>query len=228
MSLNIGDLKTLTTEGFLFKGRYKPDLTTAEVAKKLGEEFITGTGNYVHSLTPKPQNQADPNSYSGEYGLSEFPLHTDLAHWPVFPNYLVLRCVNGASDVFTSASPSQLIISEFGYANLRRVIVRPRRPLNGALPLMPLLNKTENEVLCFRWDLRYVVPATPSSVTIMKELKNFIERVEIEKIFLVEPGDTLILNNWSMLHGRSEVTAKSLSRKIERVYLRRLYGEDKS
>ena len=40
---------------------------------------------------------------------------------------------------------------------------------------------------------------------------------------LTNPGDTLIVDNWRFLHGRSCVPAVDVNRRIERVYLSELY-----
>lgn len=36
---------------------------------------------------------------------------------------------------------------------------------------------------------------------------------------LTKPGDTLIIDNWRMLHGRSSVPKISMDRNIQRIYL---------
>jgi len=40
---------------------------------------------------------------------------------------------------------------------------------------------------------------------------------------LHEPGDTILIDNWQMLHGRSQVSAESTIRHIERVYLSEVF-----
>jgi alpha-ketoglutarate-dependent taurine dioxygenase len=40
---------------------------------------------------------------------------------------------------------------------------------------------------------------------------------------LTSPGDTLWVDNWRMLHGRSAVTADQADRVIERAYFGELY-----
>lgn len=43
------------------------------------------------------------------------------------------------------------------------------------------------------------------------------------KILLNQPGDTLLIDNWQMLHGRGEVLAQGTIRRIERVYLSEIF-----
>jgi alpha-ketoglutarate-dependent taurine dioxygenase len=42
-------------------------------------------------------------------------------------------------------------------------------------------------------------------------------------VLLLQPGDTLLIDNWRMLHGRSEVSTQSTSRIIDRVYLAEVF-----
>lgn len=45
---------------------------------------------------------------------------------------------------------------------------------------------------------------------------------DVDSQLLKNPGDTLIIDNWTTLHGRSEVEKSSNDRVIERVYLREI------
>jgi L-asparagine oxygenase len=63
-----------------------------------------------HSLTPKANSEASPVSYSGLYGLGEFPMHTDMAHWRMPPRYLVLWAQAGSIDVKTPLLDSSKLI----------------------------------------------------------------------------------------------------------------------
>lgn len=46
----------------------------------------------------RPRMTSDSNSYSGRYGLSEFPLHTDFATTSIPPRLLSLYCQNAGPD----------------------------------------------------------------------------------------------------------------------------------
>jgi hypothetical protein len=45
----------------------------------------------------------------------------------------------------------------------------------------------------------------------------------VMKILLNEPGDTVLIDNWRMLHGRSQILAQGKVRHIERVYLSEVF-----
>lgn len=79
--------KDLDSKGFSFLRGYYPDLTTYEISKKIGVVAELPTIKYVQQLKPIALSNSDPNTYSGNFGLGCFPMHTDLAHWYNPPRY---------------------------------------------------------------------------------------------------------------------------------------------
>ena len=71
------------------------------------------------------------NQYSGHFGLGSFPLHTDLTHWRLPPRYLLLRCLTGSENVFTSLLASSYVAGAVGMHTLQRAILRTRRHHEG-------------------------------------------------------------------------------------------------
>src|SRR6185436_2134964 len=92
----------LVAEGYVVLPRLAVDVRLDSIAKDLGQPIAAWNGPIVHELAPRVSGT--PNTYSGIFGLGRFPFHTDLAHWPVPPRYLVLRCIRGYEDV-----PTQLV-----------------------------------------------------------------------------------------------------------------------
>jgi hypothetical protein len=83
----------LETDGFVvFRGLWA-DAMSLEVADQLGIiDKVEGLAT-VQTLIPRKVSSSPPNTYSGNFGHAEFPLHTDLAHWALPPRYLLLRCI---------------------------------------------------------------------------------------------------------------------------------------
>jgi len=121
----------LDRQGFAFIPRHVPDQEPLQAIGHLGTVVSVAVQSDTQSLRPRRLEEAPRNIYSGNYGLSEFPLHTDLAHWYVPPRYLALRCVVGASNVDTLLLDGRLIEKAIGRSTLRRTLAQPRRPLNG-------------------------------------------------------------------------------------------------
>lgn len=123
--------QTVATNGFAFIPSHQPDLDTVEAVSLLGMPLTLPGFSGVQELRPHEASDAAPNTYSGNFGVGEFPMHTDLAHWAVPPRYLVLRCIRGAPEVATGVIDGNILIDNFGSTLLRRTLVQPRRPLSN-------------------------------------------------------------------------------------------------
>lgn len=75
--------------GFYDFGVVDPAISRLDFAKLLGEVFDSHESS--DRLVAKDLGCSGPNTYSGLFGLEEFPLHTDLAHWHSPPRYILLR-----------------------------------------------------------------------------------------------------------------------------------------
>ena len=67
------------------------------------------------------------------------------------------------------------------------------------------------------------MPASRAGIEGMRRLKEAIEQADVISVPLVNPGDTVIIDNWRMLHGRSNVPISCVHRIIDRTYLGRLH-----
>src|ERR1035437_5471538 len=91
----------VAAEGYAFLPQFRPDLPTTMALGLLGQiDFVEGI-RAVQTLTPLRVTDSTPNTYSGNFGTGEFPLHTDLAHWVIPPRYIALRCISGTASVGT-------------------------------------------------------------------------------------------------------------------------------
>lgn len=214
----------LSKKGFVFIPKWEPDVEIEYLAKKIGE--IVDVSDYfghevipnTQKIRPKKQSTSLNNQYSGKFGLNAFPFHTDLAHWSKPPNFLMLRCVRGFEQVSTKLLPLDYIIEQLDKAGLRRAVAKPRS--NGSNPtscLLPLQFAMNNQK-CIRWDSLFLEPVNENAKRIQEIMsKNETWDMAID-IQLVESGDTLILNNHSNFHARSNVPEHCIDRVLERVY----------
>ena len=174
----------------------------------------------MQSLIPREQTEALPNTYSGNFGFGAFPLHTDLAHWAIPPRFLVLRCVRGAASVGTRLLNGKTLAKRFGVDSLRTILVQPRRPMRNGKQLMNIVERIGSSAeLRLRWDSIYLKPASSLSAELFADVIEFLKRAESLEIFLLEKGDTLIIDNWRCLHGRAGVDDRTKERQIDRAYL---------
>jgi L-asparagine oxygenase len=209
---------TVNEYGFVFIKSHRPEESTLTATSDFGTVLQLPSAPDVQVLRPRLQNEAPPNIYSGNYGYSAFPLHTDLAHWCIPPRYLALRCISGFNNVVTRLLDGNELVATIGEIALRRALVQPRRPFMHNRPLLRLLDQ-RIQATFFRWDSLFVTPATAKSATTCVLVTKYLEAAKPIEIVLSNPGDTLVLDNWRMLHGRSAVPEIGIGRRIERVYM---------
>jgi L-asparagine oxygenase len=214
-------INTVLAKGFAFRERLSPEVSTDQLAQALGEPVGLSANSPVHALTPKSTAEAPSNTYSGNYGLGEFPLHTDMANWHEPPRYLMLRCVVGAPDVATTVVDPRSITETIGIENLARALMKPRRRVAGRMSLLPIVQPLHDGMMV-RWDERYLEPASRAGEVYAAEMRQRLRKVVVTPVVLAQPGDTVVIDNWKMLHGRAAVPESSRSRRIERVYLKAL------
>ncbi len=207
-------------QGYVFIPSFHPDRAPETVAAALGVPEQVEDLRFVQELSPTISHEATPNTYSGNFGLGAFPLHTDLAHWAMPPRYLMLRCAIGDPDIQTQILDSLPLVTAVGSSALVRCLVRPRRPVRGALQLLPVRQYlAEPKQYLLRWDSIYLQPSNEYAQAIFQQIKDWLGSTQAGAQVFVNKGDTLLLDNWRMLHGRSSVPDSTSSRRIHRIYL---------
>lgn len=210
----------LLAAGYVFLSQFMPELPPQVAINMLGRiETVEGLAE-VQFLAPRLIGDSTPNTYSGNFGTGEFPLHTDLAHWATPPRFVVLRCLSGTNSVATSVLHSQDAVRSVGSEGMRMALVQPRRPLRNGKHLLRLLERPDAaEAERIRWDPVFLKPANGFAEAVLAAMRDTLHRSQPLQFLLREPGDTLLLDNWRVLHGRSAVSAEGLQRVIARAYL---------
>lgn len=211
---------SISKYGFAFLPSYHVQSGVGEVALSLGDPIARSDGGISENLIPRAF--ASPNTYSGIYGLAEFPFHTDLAHWLQPPRFILLRCSKGYQSVFTLLHDGAAIADAVTRDLMMRALFKPRRPQRGASFLLRLCERFENADR-FRWDQVFLRPACKLGQVAHHEVGAYLRRENPTKLSLIAAGDTLLIDNWRMLHARSLVPRGCEDRRIERVYLRGLH-----
>jgi L-asparagine oxygenase len=196
-----------------------PSLSTMEVAQSIGEVLLLEGISPVQALQPRESNERMINQYSGIYGTHTFPMHTDMAHWHSPPHYFLLRCVVPANNVATNLVHSRDLLETEADLTLKRALFRPRRRQDGRLTCFRIRDGE-----CHRWDPIFIQPVNTLASDLRSRIVSRLEKVHKQSIFLTAPGDCIIVDNWKMLHGRSNVPPNAMHRRLERVYLGALYS----
>ena len=213
--------RNITESGFALISQYRPNADIVDVANEFGDPLTPWEGGLVQTLVPREKSA--PNTYSGNYGLGRFPFHTDLAHWPRPPRYLLLRCLIGYDDVPTLLIDGRALVDAISRDTLARAIFKPRRPRDGSVALIRLLERTSEGTDLLRWDEIFLRPASKVGDATAPQIRDWIAKCAPLSVALIRRGDTLIIDNWRMLHARSPIPLGREGRSIERVYLGALH-----
>lgn len=206
----------LKVRGFAWGSIPDLDVSPLEFALQIGQVYRPDTMPLMQTLTPRCVEMESPSTYSGNYGVGEFPYHTDMAHWHIPPRYILLVCIVPDKRVSTKLVNWLEIEKEIGAELLKRARFRPRRRLNNQ---MYRLKVKEGNV--YRWDTLFIQPVNAHG----RRLKGLMEEIEFERLntevkFSCK-GEFLLIDNWKMLHCRSRVPDGS-ARMLNRVYISEL------
>ncbi|MFG1359182.1 Fe(II)-2OG oxygenase family protein [Xanthobacter pseudotagetidis] len=218
MTLEIRD--GLRKVGYIFFSSHRPKDSIVEIAERFGKPLVPWENGLIQTLVPR--TKAAPNSYSGIYGLDRFPFHSDLAHWRTPPRYLLLRCITGFADVPTLMIDGHDLIDAVSLDVLGRAIFKPRRPREGSVSLLRLCEPVD-DVVRVRWDEVFLKPASRIGEVANLRVREWLSICTPIALSLAETHDTLLIDNWRMLHARSPILAGRETRAIERVYLEALH-----
>lgn len=100
--------------------------------------------------------------------------------------------------------------------------MRPRRAhMYGVVGPLPVMFGRP-PAIGIRWDPLFLVPMNSRGNDAIRKMANVGKVTSHEKaVLLKDRGDTLLIDNWRCLHGRSRVPQHSMGREIERVFLSR-------
>jgi hypothetical protein len=128
----------------------------------------------------------------------------------------------GYANVPTSLLDAHAMAEVVSIDILSRAIFKPRRPRGGKIALFRLYEATEVGI-CFRWDEIFLKAASEIGHTALQRMREAIPVLQPLEIALTQSGDTLLIDNWRMLHARSPIPQGCENRRIQRVYLESLH-----
>lgn len=100
--------------------------------------------------------------------------------------------------------------------------MRPRRRgPHDKLCLLPIIFLI-NGLYAFRWDSLFLVPMNEAAHQVAKLMRADAWHLS-DEVTLDNSGDTLIVDNWRVLHGRSKVPLTDIDRRLERIYLSEIH-----
>ena len=205
--------KELNLNGFADLGVFFPNESSATVVDCISDAIDCDLTLPTEALTANPISAKPINTYAGNFGLGQLPLHTDLAHWHIPPRYLMLRCIVPDHTVTTRVLHHREMLAGIQDEIIDRALFRPRRRLDGKLFLLRLRDRN-----IFRWDQLFLKPDNIQARRICDAMINQEQAKSVQSITLDAPGRTVLIDNWTTLHGRGEVKSQGSARLIERAY----------
>jgi Taurine catabolism dioxygenase TauD, TfdA family len=182
-----------------------------EIARTLGQPVGTRSSrNLVDFLRPLNVNLANPVSLSSKTGTHIQPWHVDLAHKAKPARFIVLGCLSvGSNQVCTELVDRRIFLSDQHKAAAR---AEPFLISNGCHSFYGCILEGNEKYL--RFDPGCMNGATKEAKNLMDHLLDLHPNPSYRHYWNI--GDILIIDNWRMLHHRTDASS-SLDRNILRV-----------
>lgn len=191
---------------------YELSIELLSLAREIGRP-LAGRGGIVESLKPIPASNALPRSLSAAHGTGAFPLHTDGAHLPDPPRFILLACL----DPGISPAPTTLLrFAEIGLDDSERNECEHATFLfrNGRRSFYSCISDRARPFV--RFDSGCMVPTDAASEATFNSISNRIGSLSPYR-FEWRCGDILLIDNWQTLHGRGAATDSGPDRHLLRV-----------
>jgi len=210
--------QTLAKEGWcLFRdGDLSQNILYA--ASLFGRPVCQQSSPLVSILVPRESNTGRRNTASAFYGLGEFPIHTDMAHWPVPPRYVLMRARNTGQNIPTLLIDSaEIQLGNPSLLDWRRAVWKVSKVRH---PFLCSMYFERHGCSGIRWDVCTMSPYGPLAAEIVKrasdEFQHLLDEQAVE-ISWESTDDLLVIDNWRMLHSRPAIPKTAIERALERV-----------
>lgn len=173
------------------------------------------SGPLIDHLHPMVAADARPRSLSALHGVDAFPLHTDGAHHRVPPRYVLMRLADEAHcetpTLLARIDPRSLLRRDVTLLARETWLVRGGF---GRTFFAPVL---DNSRMIMRFDPGCMTQPLGTQLTGARILSRMFAATQVVRIDW-EPGRTLVIDNWTVFHGRPQVVTDV----ARRVLLRQL------
>lgn len=168
------------------------------------------TSDQIEQLQPKEPARAHPESLSAQFGMDEFPLHTDGAHRAVPPDFVILECPQRPSTVETTLARPNLEGSQRTSLRMGMFSVWTGRE--------HFLSSALDETGRLRFDPGVMTPLDWRARAANEYLSGY--RDQATPFFWSGPGVSLVIDNRRALHGRGSAVDEP-ERNLHRLCIRR-------
>lgn len=192
----------------------KSDKELIELAYSLGRPISSRVNStIIDHLVPTESSDAHPQSLSANFGIGNFPFHTDGAYFKIPPRFIIMRYLNGITNPTPTVVCDLNQISTDDKGFLKYCIWKVKSRNNDFLST--ILSDEENY---YRYDRCIMTP-----VLSKKQNESYFESV-IDELPKTEINWTInkvvIINNWTTLHTRPKIKEQEVkNRTIQRIMI---------
>ncbi|EPN4981361.1 TauD/TfdA family dioxygenase [Vibrio alginolyticus] len=212
------DKKKLLKEGYLLlDGNSEPD-KIVDLARQLGEVIKHPNGEIIDVIKPHTEQSARKGSFSYNFGLNEFPMHTDTSFWSTPARYLIFG-MKEKSKVSTTLTRMSDILSSLPSECLSNI--------ENCIYLLQTYEETKYVGLTFKRGGQIGYRFDPNIMTPKNDVAKIVHEAilkalsDLPKIEINWVGNQVaIVDNWQFLHGRNAVGQKENNRELLRLYVR--------
>lgn len=200
------------------------EILLLKIASLLGEPLINThhkQESVINDIYPALDDKCEQLGSSSRVPLT---WHTESAHMPILPKYILLLCLRGNENAVTKCaffdkqylSSSELSILENTNCN----ISSDNSYTVTTNFTTPLLFSSDGNNNCLRYDPLYTNYNNQVIDKILKKLNKNFDKNSVS--FTLKPQDMLIINNYSCVHARSKFNAThdSKDRWLKRVLVK--------
>lgn len=199
----------------------RPPQNILTIAAAFGNPIASPGRPLIQTLIARQAKIAPLRSMSSMLGLNEFPLHTDMAHWPVPPRYIVFECILNKPQIPTVLVDGKLIFKRHKYASEWSRAAWKVTGVSTSFSCSTLFQ--EAGIKGIRWDPCCMRPLGPLAEQVYPSLLRITRRALTGNgvpIIWAKQGIFLIIDNWRMFHSRPSIPDGGGSRILRRVLLR--------
>lgn len=184
-----------------------------KIASQLGRPVPSRNSvGIVQELIPSTKAKF-ANSLSSKYKNGFFPLHTDTAHWPIPCRYIVLGCS------YQGENERKTFLLNFRNLPITKIernylMSEPFKILNGRKSFYGTVLEQNRPFI--RYDPGCMSPISPYGEI---ALDAFSQQRTARAIISIDwfEGKIVVIDNWRVLHGRSNGLGKGSERIISRI-----------
>ncbi len=212
------DLRELEEKGWTYVDNINSKEDLIETGRRIGEIALTPNNETLKEITKFSKVDAPKGSQSSLYGTGAFPLHTDTVFWEIPAKYVILRAhgdvrrkttLQNVSNLLAQCKEKyrQYLVNSLWYAghHSKRFICSMRFRYNGSI--------------VWRIDADLLKPANKAATESLPIIRELVFTDDTEQIQWTG-NNAVVIQNWTVLHGRGKGPENERKRTIQRLYVR--------